>query len=189
MYVWQNHTFRTSRFEYVLQVVHWQFHSKSEMKKGKWHCFHTNVSALIQSWVQNIPYIYSTEVCYTVCFSFHLLWRPHYCRHDAKDELFNTCLLCLTTRQPQVSYQTHKHTSTHKHAKPRGMSVASAPDSVPKQEERKTLLLRATACQSTALKTLAGITVQLRDADNIHPGLPVDTFKECHFSRKKRPGP
>lgn len=62
--------------------------------------------------------------------------------------------------------------------------MASAPDSVPKQEERKTPLLRATACQSTALKTLAGITVQLRDADNIHSGLPVDTFKECHFSRK-----
>lgn len=62
--------------------------------------------------------------------------------------------------------------------------MASAPAFVPKQGERKTLLLRATACQSSALRTLAGITVQLRDADNIHPGSPVDTFKECHFSRK-----
>lgn len=146
------------------------------MKKGKWHCFHTNLSASIQFWAQNIPFIYSMEVCYIIC-----------CEDLATaaiDVLFNTCLLCLTTLQPQVSSQTHKHTSTHTHTKPRGMSVASAPDSVPKQGERKTLLLRATACQSTALKALAGIMVQLRDADNIHPGLPVDTFKECHFSRK-----
>ncbi len=121
-------------------VLHWQFHLKLEISKEKWHCFHARLSPLIQFWVRHFPYIYSTEVCYTVSFSIHLLRRPRYCLHDTIDWLFNASFLCLTTLQPQFSSQTYIHT------KPWGKSVASAPASVPKQWERKTLLLRATAC-------------------------------------------
>lgn len=95
-------------------LLHWQFHLKSEIRKEKWHCFHACLSALIQFWVCHVPYIYSTEVCYTVSISIHLLRRPRYCLHNAIDWLFNACLLCLTTLQPQVSSQTYINTYAHK---------------------------------------------------------------------------
>lgn len=95
-------------------VLHWQFHLKSEISKEKWQCFHARLSALIQFWVRHFRYIYSTEVCYTVSFSIHLLRRPRYCLHDAIDWLFNASFLCLTTLQPQFSSQTYIHTYAHK---------------------------------------------------------------------------
>ena len=75
-------------------------------------------------------------------------------------------------------------THTHMHTCPRD-SNGICPEVCAKTGGSRSLQLGATACQSTALRGLAGLVVQLRVADNIHTGLPVDTFKGRHFLQKK----